>query len=206
MAEDTQQNSPAAVSEPIHIAEELEDFEKEDKTRTLVAVGVALVLVAIVISAVWFFTRPKPELKGAFKEAFAVATQSDDVLATVKVELWNAGQKPVWIRDIKAQMTTADGKTYTDTPAPAIDLERYFDAFPDLRVHSSTALTEETKLEAGDAPITRSVILKFPVRLDSFQQRKALSVTVQTYATEVVPKGDNSETVVISEGGPQPAK
>lgn len=172
--------NPETDSEPVHIAEELRDLEKDDKTHVVKVFGVVLVAIAIGVGIFAYTLRPKPKATGAIEDAYAVALPGDNVLTTVKVSLQNTGGKPLWIRNLKGKLVTADGKEYQDEAANASDFDRYFQGYPDLRDHSLQALKVETMLRPGEQ--TRgSVILGFPVTLDTFSGRKALSVTVEPY-------------------------
>jgi hypothetical protein len=172
-------NSEARL-EPVHIAEELRDLEKDDKTHVIKVFGVVLVAIVIIVGIFAYLLRPKPKATGAVEDAYAVALPGDNVLTTVKVSLQNAGGKALWIRNIKGKLVTADGNEYQDQAASASDFERYFQGYPDLRDHSLQALKVETMLRPGEQ--TRgSVILGFPVTLDTFNRRKSLSVTVEPY-------------------------
>ena len=171
---------PTASSEPVHIAEELRDLEKDDKTNVLKVFGVVLVAIVIVVGIVAYLLRPQPKATGTIDEAFAVALPGDNVLATAKVQFQNTGGKPLWIRNIKGKLVTADSKEYQDEAASAVDFDRYFQGYPDLRDHSLQPLKVETMLRPGER--TRgSVILGFPVTLDTFNRRKSLSVIIEPY-------------------------
>jgi hypothetical protein len=172
-----------APSDPgqVHIAAELKDLEeKDDKARAFVIVGIVLVVIAILVGLLAYTLRPTPKAVGAIDEAYAVALPGDNVLSTIKVTFRNIGGKPLWIRNLKAQLATADGKQYKDEAANAVDFDRYFLGFPDLRDHSLQPLKVETRLEPGEQ--TRgSVIVSFPVTLDTFNRRKSLAVIIEPY-------------------------
>jgi len=192
--------SPAAGPVPvpaIHITEDLDDLEKESKFHTLIVVGIVLLLIAAVVAAIAFATRPQPAANGTLDDAFAVALPGDNVLATVKVSFHNVGGKPLWIRDLKAQLTTGDGKQYSDVAASPVDFDRYFRYYPDLRDRSIQPLKVETKVEPGEQ-VRGSLIVGFPVTLDAFNARKSLSVMIYPYATAQAPAGGDQPPVVIT--------
>src|SRR5256885_64709 len=97
-------------------------------------VAICIAAVAIVLGALAYFNRPKPQAAGSidFVNAIEVAGQNTTMVATT-LTLRNAGQRPLWIHTIKAQLTSADGKTFDDEAASAVDFDRYFQAFPALK-------------------------------------------------------------------------
>ncbi len=192
-------NGPPASppGEPVRIGEELDEFEKESKTQTYIVVGVVLAIIAAVIAIFSYSMRPKPRASGNINEAYAVALPGDNVLATITVTFHNVGGKPLFIRDIKARMTTADGKEFQDIAANAVDFDRYFRGYPDLRDHSGLPLKVETRVDPGEQ-VRGSVIVSFPVTLDTFNARKSLSVLIQPYAGAMAPGGGDEPVVVIT--------
>lgn len=172
--------APPVADEPVHIAEELRDLEKGDKTKVFLVVGVVLVGIAIVVGIVAYLMRPQAKAIGALESAYAVALPGDNVLVTIKVHFQNVGGKPLWIRNLKGKLVTADGKDYQDEAASAVDFERYFQGYPDLRDYSLQPLKVETMLRPGEQ-IRGSVILGFPVTMDNYNSRKSLAVTIEPY-------------------------
>jgi hypothetical protein len=188
---------PVPSGEAVHIGEDLDDLEKESKVHTFVVVGVVLFIIAIGVAVISFATRPKPAASGTMDDAFAVALQGDNVLTTIRVTFHNIGGKPLWIRDLKAQLTTADGKQYSDVAASPDDFDRYFRYYPDLRDRTIQPLKVETKVDPGEQ-VRGSMIVSFPVTLDSFNSRKSLSVMIYPYDTFVAPAGGDQPAVVIT--------
>ncbi len=142
-------------------------------------VAITLLVIAVVIGIISYGLRPKPGGTGSIDDAFAVAVPDSTVLATLKVSVRNLGVKPLWIKDLKAKLTTDKGE-FEDTAANAIDVDRYFSGFPDLRDHSIAPLKVETKLDPGEQT-QGSIIVSFPVTVEEFNNRKALLVTVSPY-------------------------
>ncbi len=190
-------SEPAPAGEPIHIAEELDDIEKESKARTFIVVGAVLLVIAVIVVAFSILMRPKPKASGTIDEAYAVALPGDNVLATIKVTINNVGGKPLWIRDLKAELVTADGKKFSDVAANAVDFDRYFRGYPDLRDHSIQPLKVETKIDPGEQ-VRGSIIAAFPVTLDMFNARQSLSAIVIPYAGAMAPGTTNEEPVIIT--------
>ncbi len=142
-------------------------------------VAITLLAIAVIIGVISYGLRPKPGGIGSIDDAFAVAVPGESVLATLKLSLQNSGGKPLWIKDLKAQVTTEKGE-FEDVAANAVDFERYFSGFPDLRDHSIAPLKVETKIGPGEQA-RGSIIVSFPVTVDQFNHRKALVVTVEPY-------------------------
>jgi hypothetical protein len=186
MADEKLQSTQSEVqipsdTESVHIGEELTDLEdKGDRVQTAKVVGIVLVAILVVLGIVSYFMRPKPKATGTIDSAYAVALQGDNVLATIRVTFQNIGGKPIWIKNIRARLTAADNREFTDEAASAVDFERYFRGYPDLRDRSLQPLKVETKIQPGDQ--TRgSIIVSFPVTLDAFKNRKSLAVIVEPY-------------------------
>jgi hypothetical protein len=157
-----------------------EEFDKAKWTLPpLGTVGMVLAVLAVIIGIVSFITRTRPAGAGNISEAYAIAMPDNTVLAAVTLTLRNTTQKPLWIRNLKARIKTDQGE-FTDDAANAVDFDRYFQAFPDLRGHSSQPLKVETKIMPG-AQESGTVIVSFPVTVDDFNARKSLSVIVEPY-------------------------
>jgi hypothetical protein len=171
-----------------------------DRPRTLLMVVAVLAVIAVGVGIYSFAKRPKPQATGAILDAFAVALPGNNVLATVTVNFDNIAQSPLWVREIKARLTAADGQPYTDDAASPMDFDRYFQGYPDLRQHSVEPLKVETKVEPGNQ-MRGSVIVSFPVTLDSFNHRKSLVILIYPYTSnpyaEVVAGPGKEEVVEI---------
>jgi hypothetical protein len=186
-----QGTSPAAMPpKPGQPAEEPMDrahmpmAEEFDKAKWTLPpwqpVVVALVIVGMVMAIVAFATRSKPQGDGRIDSAVAVSIPpGDSVLVAVNVTLNNTGRKALWIHDIKAQLQTDKGEA-SDDAATAVDSERYFQAFPDLKQNAQAILRPEDKIAVGGQQ-KGTVVFSFPVTKEQFEARKALSVTVQPY-------------------------
>jgi hypothetical protein len=102
------------------------------------------------------------------------------ILAAITLTLRNTPTRPLWIKTIAAQLTTADGKTFDDEAASAIDLDRYFRAFPALKESSAPPLSPETKLLPG-AQQRGTIVVSFGVTKEAFDQRRSLTVSIKPY-------------------------
>ena len=180
----TQPVSPASLPSSarpaqFHIGEEFGTAK-----RNLPPAGIVLMCIAAVGLMVGIFAfeqRPKPQGAGSVDFVTAADVPGQHmILAAITVTLRNGGDKPLWIHTVKAQLTTADDKTFDDEAASAVDLDRYFQAFPALKESSEPPLSPETKLLAGTTQ-RGTIIVAFKVTKEAFDRRKSLVVTIQPY-------------------------
>ena len=148
-------------------------------------VVIALVVVGIVVAIFSWLTKVKPQGKATIDNINVVQLQSgDSVLVAINATLNNTGKKPLWIHDIKAQVTTDKGD-FSDEATPAVDVERYYQAFPDLKPNTLPALLPEAKIAPGGQQ-AGTMVFSFPVTKDQFDKRKSLTVTIQPYDQKAV--------------------
>ncbi len=152
--------------------------------RTLPPAGIVLMCiaaVAVILGAVAYFNRPKPQAAGSidFVNAVEVPGQNATMVA-VTLTLHNSGQGSLWIHTLKAQLTDADGKTFDDEAASGVDFDRYFQAFPVLKENAQPPLSPETKL-LPRAEQRGTIIVSFPVTKDAFDRRKSVALIIQPY-------------------------
>ena len=152
--------------------------------RNLPPAGIVLICiaaVAVIVGIFAFTERPKPQGAGSIDLVAAAEVPGQNmILAAITLTLRNTAQKPLWIHTLKAQLTTADDKTFDDEAASAVDLDRYLQAFPALKQSSEPPLSPETKLLAGTER-RGIIIVGFKVTKEAFDQRKSLIVTIQPY-------------------------
>ncbi len=142
-------------------------------------VGIALLIVAIVVTAVSWLARAKPGALGSIDQIFAVEQpDKNSVLVAVQFTVKNVEKKPLWIRNLKARLKT--DQEFNDEAASAVDFERYFQAYPELRQHASEAMKAETRIEPG-AQQSGTIIVGFPVPKEAFERRKSFSVILEAY-------------------------
>jgi hypothetical protein len=177
---------PAAVPVPppqpvtnFNIGDEFGTAKRNLPPARIVAICIAGV--AILVGVIAFVQRAKPQGAGSinFVAAAEVPTQNI-VLAAITFTLHNSAQKSLWVRSLKAQLATADGQTYDNQAASAVDLDRYYQLFPSLKEGSAPAISPETKLLAG-TEMKGTIIVSFPVAKEAFDHRKSLAVVIQPY-------------------------
>jgi hypothetical protein len=170
---------PAAQRGPtIHIGDEFGTAKRNLPPVKVLLIALAGVLVITGIVA--FLQRAKPQAAGSLDNVTAVQIPGQTAsLVALTFTLRSAGEKPIWVHNIQAKIMTSGGEQTSDAVA-AIDFDRYYQAFPTLKVNAQPALSPEDKLQPGQE-LKRTVIVSFPVALDEFDKRKSVSVIIQPY-------------------------
>jgi len=172
---------PAALAQitEFHIGDEFGTAKRNLPPVPIVLI--CLAAVAVVVGIFAFTERAKPQ--GAGSVDFVSVTEvpgQNMVLSAITLTLRNTGEKPLWIHSLKAQLITADNQTHEDEAASAVDLDRYYQAFPVLKQSSEAPLSPETKLLPGTVR-RGTIVVGFKVTKDAFDQRKSLTVSIQPY-------------------------
>jgi len=148
-------------------------------------VVLCIAAVAVVIAVIAFQQRPKPQGGGSidFVSAAEVPVPEGSpkvLLVAVTLTLHNTASKSLWIHTLKAGLVTGDDHSYEDEAASAVDLDRYFQAFPALKENSAPPLSPETKLAPGEMR-KGTIMFSFATAKADFDRRKSLAVTIQPY-------------------------
>src|ERR1035438_1359043 len=118
-------SQPPSPPEPItefHIGEEFGTAKRNLPPAGIVLICIAAVAVIVGIFA--FTERPKPQGAGSIDLVAAAEVPGQNmILAAITLTLRNTTKKPLWIHTLKAQLTTADDKTFDDEAASAVDLD-----------------------------------------------------------------------------------
>jgi hypothetical protein len=171
----------------IPITEEMDRAKWTLPPITVILIGV--LIIGVIAAIVAFVTRPQPVGKAEIREAYAVETTNGSLVA-VQFTIANGTDKPVFVKNVAATLSSG-GQQYTDdTAASASDYERYEQAYPDLRQHVSKALTPETKINPGQEA-SGTAIFSFNVTRQQFDARGGLKLTVTYF--------DNPHPVVVEE-------
>jgi hypothetical protein len=140
----------------------------------------ATVGILIVVGIYSFLQRAKPQGAGSLDNIAAVELPGQNtVLVALTFTLRNSGEKPLWVHDIEGKLLTASAESGSEAVS-AVDFDRYYQAFPALKINTQPALAPEDKLQPGQET-KRTVIVSFPVSLDTFNQRRSVSVVIQPY-------------------------
>ncbi len=173
---------PPASTGPItefHIGDEFGTAKRNLPPASIVLICIGAV--AIILGILAFIQRPKPQGAGSIDLVSAVDVPGQNmVLAAITFTLRNTANRALWIHTLKAELTTADGNTFDDNAASAVDLDRYYAAFPALKENAQPPLSPETKLAAGSEQ-KGTMIVAFTVTKEAFDGRKSLTVTIQPY-------------------------
>jgi hypothetical protein len=112
------------------------------------------------------------------------------VLATVRVE--DQLKIPIFIKDMTATLTTAEGEADTENAVEKGDLNSLYITFPRLVPLASAPLLRETTIEPGKSA-EGMVLLHFPVSKEVWDNRKSATITIDLYhqgkLTVDIPKG-----------------
>jgi len=181
---DSMPDQPVSPTPPEPISEFHIGDEFGTAKRNLPPAGIVLIClaaVAVIVGIFAFQQRQKPQGAGSINFVAAAEVPGQNmILAAITMTLRNTADKPLWIKSLKAQLTTADGQTFGDNAASAVDLDRYFQAFPALKENFEPPISPETKLLAGTEQ-RGTIIVGFKVTKEAFDHRKSLTVTIQPY-------------------------
>jgi len=170
---------PEAPLDPAHVPM-TEEFDRAKWTLPpagIVLIGIAIV--AVVAGLLLFTNRAKPVIGGGITNVSAVQLQDNTVLVAVQLNISNTTPKQWYIESINATVKTDQGEQ-TDNAAPAVDSQRYFQAFPALGQAGTQVLQFDQKLAPGQQE-TGTVVFSFPITKDQFDQRKSLTVTIHPF-------------------------
>ncbi len=159
-----------------------EEFDRAKWTLPPVKiVGIAIAIVAVALAVVAFLNRARPVGVGSIdKVAAAELGDKASVLVAINITLRNVTEKPLYIHEMNATVSTAQGKSLSDSAASPVDFARYFQAYPALGQSAIAPLQVETKIAPG-AEVRGTLVVSFPVSAAEFDQRKSLRVTIRPY-------------------------
>jgi len=170
--------APAPL-DPAHVPM-TEEFDRAKWTLPpigIVLIGLAIVAIGGVILAYTY--RAKPVAAGGINSITSVAMQDNTVMTAVQLDVSNSTPKRWYIQSISAKVKTEQGE-WSDDAAPAVDSERYFQAFPALGASGTQVLKFDQKLAPGEHE-TGTVVFSFPITREQFEQRKTLTITITPY-------------------------
>jgi len=169
-----------------------EEFDSPRRTLPpVLTLAIALIVVVVFIVGIGYVFRAKPVAQGQIDNVFISQNKGQpNSMLSIQVTLRAVGDKPLYIKDITAELKTPT-TTYTDEAASPSDYDRYFQAYPDLKDHAMKPLAVETKIPPGTQE-SGTVIVTFPIDQGEFATRKSLTVTVQPY---------DQKAIVLTEAG-----
>ena len=145
----------------------------------VVPLVVGLLLVAVVVTIVMFATKDKPIASLAITKVVS-APQEDNTMVAIQVKFDNQMSGPLWIKEVRADVETADGKKFSDLAASAVDDPRYMQAFPALEEAKADWLQGELKIPPKST-FNGVAIFSYPVTKQLFDSRKQVTVHIQLY-------------------------
>lgn len=175
---------PAIPAGPtINIGEEYGTAKKNLPPAKIVLLAVAAVLVVVLIGS--FLKRAKPQASGTLDNVSAVEIPGQSsTMAALTFTIRNTSDKTLYVRSLQGTIKSTGGDSTADAVS-AVDFDRYFQAFPPLKIGAQPALPPETKIQPGETA-TRTIIVAFPVTLDAFNARQSVSAIIWLY-NETVP-------------------
>ncbi len=175
---------PAAPAGPtINIGEEYGTAKKNLPPAKIVLIAIGAVLVVVLIAS--FVKRAKPQASGSLDNVVAVEIPGQNsTMVALTFTIRNTSDKMLYVRTIEGSIKAPSGEA-TAEAVSAVDFDRYFQAFPPLKVGAQAALSPEAKVQSGETT-ARTIIVVFPITLDAFNLRTSTSVVVWPY-NETVP-------------------
>jgi len=171
--------TPAAPAGPtINIGEEYGTAKKNLPPAKIVLIAVGAVLVVVLIAS--FLKRAKPQASGSLDNVVAIEIPGQtSTMVALTFTLNNTSDKALYVRSVEGSVTTSSGESKAEAVS-AVDFDRYFQAFPALKNGAQPALSPEVMIEVGQT-VSRTIIVAFPITLDTFNQRKSVNAIIWPY-------------------------
>jgi hypothetical protein len=159
---------PAPAGPTINIGEEYGTAKKNLPPAKIVVIAVGAVLVVVLIAS--FLKRAQPQAAGSLDNVVAVEIPDQvQTMAALTFTIRNTSDKILYVRTLQGKIKSDAGESSADAVS-AVDFERYFQAFPDLR----------SGAQPGEVT-SRTIIVVFPVSKNAFNLRQSTSVVIQPY-------------------------
>jgi hypothetical protein len=179
------QTLPAAPVPPsippgptINIGDEFGTAKRNLPPAKIVVIAIAAVLVVVAVAS--FVKRAQPQASGSLDNVTAVEIPNQNsTMVALTFTLRNTSDKILYVHNIEGKVKTASDEQSADALS-AVDFDRYYQAFPSLKVGAQPALPPETKIHPGET-VARTILVAFPVTLDAFNQRHSVSVVLWPY-------------------------
>src|SRR5581483_1949899 len=175
-------NVPPADAGHIPMTEEM--VSAKWRLPPILPVLVAAVAVALVVGIFVLVMGRSPGTGQILNVTGVEQVTKDSMLVAVNVAVKNVSKEPVAIKSIHVEMTPAAGapdqSVLRDEAAPAVDYDRYFQAYPALAQNKMEPLRPETRLQPGETQ-QGMVIVGFPVNQEAFDKRKSLHMLITFY-------------------------
>ncbi len=181
---------PSRVPEPpkkpsgptINIGEEFGTAKKNLPPGKILVI--AIIVLGIVVAFISFLRRAKPQAAGTLDNVVAVEIPGQNsTMAALTFTLHNGG-KMLYVHTLQGSVKAPSGDAMGDAVS-AVDFNRYFQAFPSLQNGARPPLSPEASIQPGETA-SRTIIVVFPMSLESFNNRQVLAVVIWPY-NETVP-------------------
>jgi hypothetical protein len=170
---------PTAPGPTIRIGEEFGTAKKSLPPARIVLLAIGAVIVVVALTS--FLKRAKPQASGSLDNVTAVEiTGQNSTMVALTFTVNNTSDKILYVRSLQASMKPPTGDPTSADAVSAVDFDRYFQAFPSLKVGAQPPLPPETKIQPGEV-VARTVIVVFPVTRDVFNQRQSVSIILWPY-------------------------
>lgn len=161
----------------------------------LAAVAAVVIVVAIIGAYVWVNTKP-PVHAGqvvaitAYPIHRELSTGNalgglagnkdvyDEEIVIANVHIKSQTQMPLFLHDMWADVTLADGSTQRSTAASTNDFHAVFVAYPDLASKQTTPILRDTTMTPGQQ-LDGQIIFHYPISGQQWDQRKDFKIYVQ---------------------------
>ena len=104
----------------------------------------------------------------------------DDLYVLVTLRVGDELKLPLFLKDLIATLTTANGTTLTTNAAEKTDLAPLLTTFPALKPLASAPLLRDTLVPPGQTA-EGMVLLQFPITQDVWDHRQSATLTVDFY-------------------------
>jgi hypothetical protein len=139
---------------------------------------IAITLLALVAAILIAFQEQAPAT-GVITDVESVDVPGQSmVMVAINISLHNRSKLPFQIQTIEAQIDSG-GNILKDNAASTVDLDRYYQAFPALKVHALAPLARYDSIPPK-ADAQGTILVTFPVSPEAFAARKSLKVTLQS--------------------------
>ena len=162
----------------INIGEEYGTAKKNLPPARILLIAIAAVVVVVLIAS--FVKRAKPQASGSLDNVAAVEIPGQgSTMVALTFTIRNTSDKILYVHNIQSTIKSPSGDSTVDAVS-AVDFDRYFQAFPALKIGTQAAIPPETKIQPGET-VARTIIVAFPVTLDVFNKRQSTSVVIWPY-------------------------
>lgn len=159
------------------------------------AVAAVVIVVAIIGTYVWINTKPpvhvgqlvsittypihrEPSTGSALGGLAGAKDVYDEEIVIASVHIKSQTQMPLFLHDMWADVTLADGTTQRSTAASTNDFHNVFVAYPDLASKQTAPILRDTTMTPGQE-LEGQIIFHYPISGQQWDQRRDFKIYVQ---------------------------